>query len=329
MLAKRTLIANLEQPAKKTNLTSLSGLLLIDKSSDWTSHDVVAKARGIAKTRRVGHAGTLDPMATGLLILGLNNATKLLTFLVGEDKTYVTTIRLGASTVTDDRESEYLTVADGALVLAIDSAQISSAVASLTGEIMQVPSSVSAIKVNGERAYAKVRGGDEVKLAARPITVSRFDLLGEPRRSTVDGNEFVDIDAIIDCSSGTYIRALARDLGSALGVGGHLTALRRTRIGAYNVTDARRLEDLNPDNLNILQSQDAARAQFDTRELTSQEVVDLRHGKRLKLGQVVASKTARDRSIAAFGPDGSLVAILQNSGGQLKSLVVFQEEQHG
>ena len=309
-------------------MTSLSGLLLIDKASDWTSHDVVAKVRGVAKTRRVGHAGTLDPMATGLLILGLNNATKLLTFLVGEDKTYITTIRLGASTLTDDRESELLTVAESASVLALDSAHIGSAVASLTGEIMQVPSSVSAIKVNGERAYARVRGGDEVKLAARPVTVSRFEILGEPRPIIEEGNYFVDIDAIIDCSSGTYIRALARDLGSALGVGGHLTALRRTRIGAYNVADALRLEELNADDLKILFSKDAARAQFDYRELNDQEVIDLRHGKRLKLGEIVRTTNAIDRSIAAFGPDGALVAMLTDSGGQLKSLVVFQEEAH-
>jgi len=307
-------------------LTSLSGLLLIDKASDWTSHDVVAKVRGVAKTRRVGHAGTLDPMATGLLILGLNNATKLLTFLVGEDKTYITTIRLGASTLTDDRESEFLTVAESASVLALDSAQIASAVASLTGEIMQVPSSVSAIKVNGERAYAKVRGGDEVKLAARPVTVSRFEILGEPRQIIEEGKHFVDIDAIIDCSSGTYIRALARDLGYALGVGGHLTALRRTRIGGYNIADALQLDQLNADDLNILPSKDAARAQFDSRELNDQEVIDLRHGKRLKLGEIVTATSAKDRSIAAFGPDGSLVAMLTNSDGQLKSSVVFQEE---
>ncbi len=319
---------SLARTTKKTKnkLTSLSGLLLIDKSADWTSHDVVAKVRGIAKTKKVGHAGTLDPMATGLLVLGLNSATKLLTFLVGEDKTYVTTIRLGASTLTDDRESEYLTIGDSSQVSQLNLLQIQTEVSRLTGQIMQVPSSVSAIKVNGERAYAKVRGGDEVKLAARPITVSRFDILGEPRLVQHDGHQFVDIDAIIECSSGTYIRALARDLGAALGVGGHLTALRRTRIGAYNVTDALSVEQLNPDDLKILTSKDAARAQFDSRELTEQEVIDLRHGKRLRLGKIETSQNAKDRSIAAFSPQGALVAMLTNSGGQLKSLVVFQED---
>ena len=326
---KKTLTASHAQPAKKNNLTSLSGLLLIDKSADWTSHDVVAKVRGIAKTRRVGHAGTLDPMATGLLILGLNNATKLLTFLVGEDKTYITTIRLGASTLTDDRESEFLTTANPQILQQVSLESIKASVSKLTGEILQVPSSVSAIKVNGERAYAKVRGGDEVKLAARPITVSRFEVLGEPRMVNVNGHDFIDIDAIIDCSSGTYIRALARDLGADLQVGAHLTALRRTRIGGYHLTEAVRLEDLKPDDLKILPSSQAARAQFDTRELTAQEVIDLRHGKRLKLGEISPSPSAKDRTIAAFAPDGALVAMLANSGGQLKSQVVFQEESNG
>lgn len=307
-------------------MTSRSGLLLLDKAADWTSHDVVAKVRGIAKTRRVGHAGTLDPMATGLLILGLNNATKLLTFLVGEDKTYLTTIRLGASTITDDRESEYVELAEPGKLAKVDAASIAECIKTLTGEIMQVPSSVSAIKVNGERAYAKVRGGDEVKLAARPITVSRFELLGEPRHENVDGHDFIDLDAIIDCSSGTYIRALARDLGAALGVGGHLTALRRTRIGGYSVTDAVGIDALNTEQLNILASRDAARTQFDSRELTAQEVIDIRHGKRIALGHIESSPKARDRTIAAFAPDGALTAMLTKSGGQLKSAVVFQEE---
>ena len=307
-------------------MTSRSGLLLLDKAADWTSHDVVAKVRGIAKTRRVGHAGTLDPMATGLLLLGINNATKLLTFLVGEDKTYITTIRLGASTITDDRESEYLTIAEPSAVEQLSAESIRAVIATLTGEIMQVPSSVSAIKVNGERAYAKVRGGDEVKLAARPVTVSRFEMLGEPRLVEDGSHKFVDFDAIIDCSSGTYIRALARDLGAALSVGGHLTALRRTRIGGYNVASAVSVEDLDPNHLQLLFSNDAARAQFDSRELSDQEVIDIRHGKRLPAGEIKTSATARDRTIAAFGPNGDLVAILTKIGGQLKSSVVFQEE---
>jgi tRNA pseudouridine55 synthase len=300
---------------------ALPGLLLIDKDPDWTSHDVVAKVRGLAATRRVGHAGTLDPMATGLLLLGLESATKLLTFLVGEDKTYLATIRLGASTVTDDRESDIVTRADESVVSAITPDQIEAALAGLRGDIMQVPSSVSAIKVDGQRAYAKVRGGDEVKLAARPITVSRFSVEGEPRH--VDG--FLDIDVVVDCSSGTYIRALARDLGAALGVGGHLTALRRTRIGRYTVDQAQRLEDLNRDTLPILPAAAAAAQQFIVRTLAPQEEVDLRHGKRLKLSEEERAELPKGSPIAALGKSGALVAMVERSGRELKSLVVFAD----
>lgn len=305
-------------------MTKVSGLLLIDKPEGWTSHDVVAKTRNLASTRRVGHAGTLDPMATGLLVLGLNSATKLLTFLVGESKTYLTTIRLGASTITDDRESEFLDLASPEALAKVGRDSIIQAMSALSGEIMQVPSSVSAIKVNGERAYAKVRGGDEVKLAARPVTVSRFEMLDEPREVADAGNTFIDFDAIIDCSSGTYIRALARDLGRALGVGGHLTALRRTRVGAYQVTAATELSKLDPNSLPVLSSTDAARAQFACRELSASEVTDLRHGKRLPIGRIDFGE--RSDVIAGFGPDGELVAMLETSGKQLKSLVVFAEE---
>lgn len=308
-------------------MTSVNGLLLIDKPEGWTSHDVVAKVRGIAATRRVGHAGTLDPMATGLLVLGLNGATKLLTFLVGEDKTYITTIRLGASTITDDRESEFLTVAAPDLVEALDEPAIRAGLSRLTGEIMQVPSSVSAIKVNGERAYAKVRGGDEVKLAARSITITRFELLGNIRHVIEGANHFVDFDAIIDCSSGTYVRALARDLGADLGVGGHLTALRRTRVGAYSIASATELAHLDRENLGVLSSADAARAQFASRQLSAGEVIDLRHGKRIAAGEI--AEAARSKVIAGFDGNGELVAMLERAGAQLKSAVVFAQESHG
>jgi tRNA pseudouridine55 synthase len=296
-----------------------SGLVLIDKPSGWTSHDVVARLRKLAGTRRVGHAGTLDPMATGLLLIGVNSATKLLTFLVGEDKTYFATIRLGASTITDDKESENLFVADPDDLRALNKVAIESALVNLRGEIQQVPSSVSAIKVNGERAYAKVRSGDEVKLAARPVTIHRFDILGEPRIEELEGQAFVDIDVVVDCSSGTYIRALARDLGEALKVGGHLTALRRTKIGSYNISQAQVLEALTPETLQILDISEAAAQQFKSRALSQQEVIDLRHGKRLK---AVDEGT---EPIAAFDERGKLVAMLSKSGRDLKSLVVFPE----
>jgi tRNA pseudouridine55 synthase len=310
-------------------LTTASGLLLVDKPEGFTSHDVVAKLRGIVGTRKIGHAGTLDPMATGLLVIGVNSATKLLTFLVGEDKTYIATIRLGASTITDDRESEFLTVASDGAVAKVTESQITQAIAGLTGEIMQVPSSVSAIKVDGERAYAKVRGGDEVKLAARPLSIDRFEVLGPIRRVAQDSIDFIDLDVIIDCSSGTYIRALARDLGGALGVGGHLTALRRTRVGAYQVTDSQALTDLKKGEVELLPSTKAAREAFDVRELSQGEVVDLRHGKRIAIGEIVRNSVAKDRAIAAFSPGDELIAMLTISGSSLKSLVVFAEGSNG
>jgi tRNA pseudouridine55 synthase len=296
-----------------------SGLVLIDKPKGWTSHDVVAKMRGIASTRRVGHAGTLDPMATGLLLLGINSGTKLLTFLVGATKTYEATIRLGANTITDDAEGEVTSTADGSAVDALSLEKIEAALNALRGEIMQVPSSVSAIKVGGERAYAKVRGGDEVNLAARSVTVSRFEITSALRIVSVGASKFVDFEAVIDCSSGTYIRALARDLGSALQVGGHLTALRRTRIGTYKLEDAQQLDDLSRDSLSITSMFDAVKEGFELRELSNQEVVDLRHGKRISANECVGKEIA--------GVNGqALIAMLEKVGEQLKSTVVFVQD---
>ena len=289
-----------------------AGLVLIDKPEGWTSHDVVARIRRVAGTRRVGHAGTLDPMATGLLVLGVESATKLLTFIVGADKTYEATIRLGASTVTDDRESEFLDQASPEVLNAVSNEAIFRAIETLTGNIEQVPSSVSAIKVDGVRAYAKVRGGDEVKLKARPVTVSKFEVIGEPSR--VEG--FIDLDVIIDCSSGTYIRALARDLGAALGVGGHLTALRRTRVGGYTIEQASKLPEAG-NELRVISSFEAASA-FSTVQLTDQEVIDLRHGKR------IANPDSLTGDIAAVHGE-NLIAILTSTGKQLKSQVVFND----
>ena len=286
--------------------------MLVDKPEGWTSHDVVARIRRVANTRRVGHAGTLDPMATGLLVLGVESATKLLTFIVGADKTYEATIRLGASTITDDRESEFLEQATAEAVAKISTREILDSIAELTGAIEQVPSSVSAIKVDGVRAYAKVRGGDEVKLKARPVTVSRFEVIGEPRH--LEG--FIDLEVIIDCSSGTYIRALARDLGSKLGIGGHLTALRRTRVGGYTIDQAAKLPEIG-DELKVISSVEAARV-FTTLELTEQQVVDLRHGKR------IANEQGLSGDISAIHAD-QLIAILTPAGTQLKSQVVFND----
>jgi tRNA pseudouridine55 synthase len=300
-----------------------SGLVLIDKPSGWTSHDVVARLRKLAGTRRVGHAGTLDPMATGLLLIGINSATKLLTFLVGENKTYEATIRLGAATITDDKESEFTSLASEAAVRALDADTIEAVLTTLRGPIEQVPSSVSAIKVDGERAYAKVRSGDEVKLKARPVTIHRFEMTGDPRLVSDGGNTFLDFDAVIDCSSGTYIRALARDLGSALNVGGHLTALRRTKIGSYSIEQAQELDGLNSENLSVLPIELAATQQFQVRELSDQDAIDLRHGKRLR----VLAETETEPT-AAIDSKGKLIAMLTKSGNAAKSLVVFAPGQH-
>ena len=296
-----------------------SGLALIDKPQGWTSHDVVARLRKIAGTRRVGHAGTLDPMATGLLLIGINSATKLLTFLVGEDKTYLATIRLGASTITDDKESEVLEYGEEKKIQALTEQVVETALEKFRGPIMQVPSSVSAIKVDGERAYAKVRSGDEVQLKARPVEITTFAIINPPQHVLEAGKTFFDIDVQVDCSSGTYIRALARDLGEALGVGGHLTALRRTRIGKYTIGQAQQLDDLTPESLAVLDIAEAAKQQFEVRQLSSQDVIDLRHGKRLKASGEGAEP------FAGLDSSGKLIAMLTVSGKDIKSLVVFNE----
>ena len=217
---------------------AIPGLLLVDKPAGMTSHDVVAKVRKLAGTRKVGHAGTLDPMATGLLVLGIESATKLLTFVVGADKTYLATIRLGASTITDDREGEVIDQASSEKLNAVTDQQIEIELAKLRGVIQQVPSAVSAIKVNGEKAYDRVRAGEVFELKSREVNISKLEVLGDVRRE----ENYIELDVAVDCSSGTYIRAIARDLGAALGVGGHLTELRRTRIGKFNVEDAMQLD---------------------------------------------------------------------------------------
>jgi tRNA pseudouridine55 synthase len=299
-------------------MTTPDGLLIVDKPAGWTSHDVVARCRRLCGTRRVGHAGTLDPMATGVLVLGVNRATRLLTFLVGCDKTYTATIRLGQSTVTDDAEGELITSHD---VAGLTAAAVEHAVAGLTGEIAQVPSAVSAIKVNGQRSYARVRAGQDVVLKARPVTVSRFEILDQ-RRVTAGGLQVWDCDVIVDVSSGTYIRALARDLGNVLGVGGHLTALRRTRVGRFGLDSAHSLEELEiasaAGDIPVISLSDAARDSFEARELTAPEATAVGYGQR------IPSKPAgRSQPIAAFAPEGTLVAMLDERGTLAKAHVVF------
>jgi tRNA pseudouridine55 synthase len=305
-------------------MTTPDGLLIVDKPAGWTSHDVVARCRRLCDTRRVGHAGTLDPMATGVLVLGINRATRLLTFLVGCDKTYTGTIRLGQSTVTDDAEGEVTTSQD---VAGLSTAAVEQAVAALTGEITQVPSAVSAIKVDGQRSYARVRAGQDVVLRARPVTVSRFDILAQ-RPGPVSGSagsttqEFWDLDVIVDVSSGTYIRALARDLGVALGVGGHLTGLRRTRVGRFGLDSAHSISELEvaseAGDIPVISLADAARESFEVRELTAPEATAVGYGQRIP-----SHPAGRSQPIAAFAPEGNLVAMLDESGTLAKAHVVF------
>lgn len=287
-----------------------SGIVLVDKPQGITSHDVVYRVRKILGTKKVGHAGTLDPMASGLLVLGFNSSTRLLHFLVGLDKQYLATFRLGAATSTDDAEGEVISQ-KSAKHLSIE--ELDAAILKLTGEISQVPSSVSAIKVDGKRAYDLVRSGESVELKARAVNVTKFERISEPK---IVG-DFLDFDAVIDCSSGTYIRALARDLGEALGVGGHLTALRRTEVGPFKVDQANSLEDNQPA---IFSAREAASEIFPTVDLTADQSRDLVHGKRIRLAVDHAD-------IAAIDDTGELLAILHASGGgEYKSLAVFPKE---
>ena len=289
-------------------MTPPGGLVVVDKPAGWTSHDVVARTRRLAGTRRVGHAGTLDPMATGVLVLGIERATRLLGHLALTDKAYDATIRLGISTVTDDAEGEVVTTVPAPH---LQDDEILTAVAALTGAIQQVPSSVSAIKVDGKRAYAKVRAGDTVTLTARPVSVHSFAVHATRRTGDV-----VDIDVSVVCSSGTYVRALARDLGDALGVGGHLTELRRTRVGPYDLSSARTLEQLES-SFDVMPIADAARAAFPARDVDAEEARVVSHGGRLPWG-------AQDVGpVAVFGPDGTFLALVEEQAGEAKTLAVF------
>lgn len=291
-----------------------SGIVLIDKPQDWTSHDVVAKVRKAIGTKKVGHAGTLDPLATGLLVLGIESGTKLLTFLVGADKTYLATIRLGASTVSDDSQSEIIFSADSEIVSSISDDQIQQEVSKLQGVIQQRPSSVSAIKVDGKRAYDLVRAGQDVELKSREVKIHAFELLKITRVS----ESLIDLDVRVECSSGTYIRALARDLGDALSVGGHITALRRTKVGSFDVYHANRVDQL--DQLKITSLAQAASEIFPTYPLTDAQVTDLVHGKKLQVEKVPSGL------VAGVSGSGKLVAVLEANGSSLKSVVVFQGE---
>ena len=281
-----------------------AGLVVVDKPAGWTSHDVVARMRRIAGTRRVGHAGTLDPMATGVLVLGIEKATRLLGHLAAHDKDYLATIRLGVVTTTDDAEGDVVTASDAA---GVTDDQIAAAVAGLTGDLEQVPAAVSAVKVDGVRSYARARAGERVELAARPVHVERFDVLG--RRAD-------EIDVAVTCSTGTYVRALARDLGVALGVGAHLTALRRTRVGGFSIEAAATLDALAAD-LRVIPLADAVATMFPRVDVSADDA------RRIGFGQAVTVELPSGGPVGAFGPGGELVALLTCRDGAVRSLVVF------
>ncbi|MFG2060029.1 tRNA pseudouridine(55) synthase TruB [Micromonospora sp. NPDC048871] len=290
---------------------STDGLIVVDKPGGMTSHDVVARIRRFARTRRVGHGGTLDPMATGVLVIGVGRATRLLTYVIGADKTYAATIRLGQSTVTDDAEGEVIATASAG---ALTDEAIHAALAALTGEIDQVPSAVSAVKINGQRAYKRVRDGETVDLPARRVTVSRLEVLAIRR----DQPEVVDVDVEVACSTGTYIRAIARDAGLALGVGGHLTALRRTAVGGFTLAEAATLDELEqraPEVVDLPLAAAAARF-FTTRVASPEEAKVLSHGGPLDpIGHL--------GPYAVFDPAGQLIAIVSERAGRARAEIVL------
>lgn len=291
---------------------NVDGLIVVDKPAGMTSHDVVARVRRLAKTRRVGHGGTLDPMATGVLIIGVNRATRLLTYVIGSQKSYTATIRLGEATVTDDAEGEVTAAASTA---GVTGSAIRAGLAAQIGEIQQVPSAVSAVKINGRRAYKRVRDGEDVDLPARQVSVYRLDVLDIRRPADRD---VIDVDIDVTCSSGTYIRAIARDLGRALGVGGHLTALRRTAAGGFTLAEAATLAELEeraPDVVGLSMA-DAARRAFRQRTAAPDEAKVLRHGGPLEPVGIEGPYAVFDRS-------GDVLAIVSERAGRARAEVVL------
>jgi tRNA pseudouridine55 synthase len=293
--------------AAKQRVIVPPGLVVVDKPDGMTSHDVVARVRRIMGTRKVGHAGTLDPMATGVLVLGIERATKLLGHLALDTKAYLATIRLGSSTTTDDVQGETLSTAD---VSGVTDEAVAAGIAKLTGPIQQVPSAVSAVKVDGKRAYARVRAGEQVELAARPVEVSRFDLLSVRR------DDGLELDVMVECSSGTYVRALARDLGADLGVGGHLGALRRTRVGPFDLRVVVTLEKLAERPVLSLSLSDAVAAAFPRHDVPFSQAQALLLGQRIPAAGVVGT-------FGVFDPDGRVVALAVDEGAAARSLVVL------
>jgi tRNA pseudouridine55 synthase len=286
----------------------MSGLVIVDKPPGWTSHDVVAKLRGLAGTRRVGHAGTLDPMATGVLVVGVGKAARLLGHLALTEKTYDAVLRLGQSTDTDDADGEVIASASAA---AVTEEKVRAAAIELTGPIQQIPPQISAVKVDGRRAYKRARAGEDVALRPRPATVYEFTI-SELRRE----GDLLDLTATITCSSGTYIRALARDLGAKLATGGHLTMLRRTRVGPYDLSMARTIEQLTRE-CTVLPLAEAVATAFPRLDVTEDDARRIAHGGRL------AAAGLGPGPIGVFGPDGTLLALVEEHGPVAKPLAVF------
>lgn len=287
------------------------GILVVDKTVGPTSQQVVGRVRRLAGTRKVGHAGTLDPMASGVLVVGIGRATRLLGHLMRTDKEYRATIRFGQATSTDDAEGEVLGARGSG---GLDADQVAAALPAFTGEISQVPSSVSAIKVDGVRAYARARAGEEVTLAARTVTVHSFAMLSA-RTEHLDGLELLDVDVEVACTSGTYIRALARDLGERFGVGAHLTALRRTRVGAFDLSQSCLLEPA-PDPLPVLGLDEVAAGSFERLDLSAAEATEVRHGRRLE--RTIAGQ------VAVFSPEGRFLALYRPSERGAVAEAVFR-----
>lgn len=295
-------------------MTPPPGIVVVDKPAGLTSHDVVGRCRRIFGTRKVGHAGTLDPMATGVLVVGIERATKILGLISGTSKSYAATIRLGRTTSTDDAEGEVLqdVSAEG-----VTDDAIHAGIAALRGDILQRPSAVSAIKIGGKRAYQLAREGQQVELAARAVRIERFEVLAIRRDGPSGSSGWVDVDVEVDCSSGTYIRALARDLGEALQVGGHLTALRRTRVGSFGLDRAHTLDDLTEAPALSLTLDEACLLAFPRRDVTAEQAVDAGHGRPLPAA-------GNEGVWAAVDPDGRVLALLEDRGARTKSVVVIR-----
>jgi len=288
------------------------GFLVVDKEPGMTSHDVVAIGRRALNTRKVGHAGTLDPMATGILVLGFNNGTRLLQYITDGDKTYQATVVLGAATVTDDVEGEVISTADTS---AVTDQQIHAELAKMRGTIMQRPSSVSAVKIDGERAYDRVRSGEDVVLPEREVTISQLDVLAI--RQSADK---IEVDIEVTCSAGTFIRAIARDCGTALGVGGHLNSLRRSRVAGFGLDRAVTLQQLKSGEFSTLDLADVARATFPVREIALDEKLELSFGRTL-------SANSDNQIYAGISGANELIALLQNVDGKAKPIAVFAAAQ--